>query len=202
MNLKILPIAVLLLFTTSCFSQDETGPDVTDVTKLTFLNPGITYEKRVAKFQTLYAQAFMNTSAYYTYSSYFGSDAAIYFDPALSLQYRFYYNAKQRTAKNRRTEMNSLNYVAPIYEVVFSKRRIDESYYDEESRRAINNLGVVWGFQRNYKKRFSLDLYLGLCYLFAKSSTLDINSQRVSSTEGQISSIAQINLGFWLNRKK
>jgi hypothetical protein len=202
MHLKHLLSFLLLLASATCFSQDETGPEVTDVTKVTFLNPGLSYEKKTGKFQTLYAQAFMNTSAYYTYSSYFGSDAAFYFDPALSIQYRFYYNAVQRTKKGRRTEMNSLNYVTPVYEVIFSKMRTNGYFMDEDKRRAVNIAGAAWGFQRNYRKRFSLDLYLGLGYRFAKATGYDINGQPFTGTDGELASIGQINLGFWLNKRK
>jgi hypothetical protein len=202
MYLKNLLFLPLVFVAANCFAQDDTGPEVTDVVKATFLNPGISYEKKTGKFQTLYGQAFMNTSAYYTYSSYYGSESNIYFDPALALQYRFYYNAVQRTKKGRRTEMNSLNYIAPVYEVVFSKRRVSEFYSDEKDRRAINTIGLAWGFQRNYRKRFSLDLYLGLGYQFSKATSYDNNGQPFTRTEGLLGSVAQINLGFWLNRKK
>ena len=33
-----------------------------DVTKATFFDPGISYEKRIGKFQSLYAKAFLSTN--------------------------------------------------------------------------------------------------------------------------------------------
>jgi hypothetical protein len=102
-------LLLIMLITTTCFSQDTIKTDIRDVTKATFLDPGITYEKRIGKFQSLYARAFLSTAIYIGYSSTFGNTSGIDFYPALALQYRYYYNAVKRKAKGKRTEMNSLN---------------------------------------------------------------------------------------------
>ncbi len=103
----------------------------------------------------------MNTSFGLGYSSSLGNTSFIYFDPALTIQYRYYYNYIKREAKGKRTEMNSLNYVCSILQTVFSKENISSSYYPETNQRAINTFGLAWGFQRNFQNRFSLDLNLG-----------------------------------------
>lgn len=177
---------LLLLFTaTNCFSQDQEKFAITDVIKVTFLNPGVGYEKPIGKFQSLYAQAFINTSFAIGYSSSLGNTSSIYFDPALTLQYRYYYNFAKREAKGKRTDMNSLNYVSLLMQTIFSKESISSSYFPEENRRAINTFGIVWGIQRNYKKRFSLDLNLGLGYFFAKVTTTNYQGQYISKNIGQ-----------------
>ena len=193
-------VLTIMLSSVTCFSQDTA--DVTRVTKLTFLNPGISREMRVVKLQTVYVQAFMNTSAYFSYSSSFGTEAGIYFDPALTGQYRYYYNAKRRAEKGKRTEMNSMNYLAGVWETDFTKAGVLDDNIDEEKRRAVNKLGVVWGLQRNGSKHFSLDLSLGFGYVFAKGTGIDENGNKFSSPVSQVTSIGQINLGFWLNRGK
>lgn len=192
---------LLPLIATNCFSQDKGKPGVTDVTKATFLNPGISYEKRIGKFQSLYGQAFMNTSFGVGFSSSLGNTSYIYFDPALTIQYRYYYNFAKREAKGKRTAMNSLNYVCAILETVFSKAAISSSYYPETNRRAINTFGLAWGFQRNYKKRFSLDLNLGGGYFYTKVTTMDNAGQFISENTGQFTTVGQLNLGFWLNKR-
>ena len=189
----------------SGFSQSQEPDeivDVTNVTKFTLLDPGFSYEARIGKNQTIYGQVFMNTS--FTYSDYFGTDYSIYFDPALAFQYRYYYNGKRRQQKELRTEMNSLNYIAPVYEVIFSRAALTSDYYTEDNRRAINRLGVVWGFQRNYKDRFSLDVNLGLACKFGKSTALDYmgNPVSLSETAADVVGLRQINLGIWLNKRK
>lgn len=62
LDLKNKFFLLLLLISANCFSQNQERPDITDVTKVTFFNPGISHEKRIGKFQSLYGQAFLNTS--------------------------------------------------------------------------------------------------------------------------------------------
>lgn len=202
MSFKKILFFALLFISINCLSQDKNEIDITDITKITFLNPGLSYEKRIGKFQSLYAQAFMNVSAYFFYSSSQGTSAGVHFDPALTLQYRYYYNAVKRQEKGKRTEKNSLNYISPIFSTVFSKARISSSHYAENNRRAINKLGLAWGFQRNYEKRFSLDLNLGLGYLFTKASLPGATGQTITKRVGKFTTQGQLNLGFWLNKVK
>jgi len=201
MNNKAIIFIFILAKTLSGFSQENQITEVRDITKLTILNPGVSYEKAIAKFQSLYIQGFMNTSFYVTYSSSLGSDADIYFDPAVTLQYRYYYNAVRRQAKGKRTEMNSMNYIGAITETNFSQRRISISHYDQDKLRPINVIGCVWGMQRNYRSRFSLDLQLGVGFLFTKATIPDVTGQPVSETVSLFKGIVQLNLGFWLNKR-
>lgn len=199
MRSKLICLSISLAAFFSCFSQEV---DVTNVAKVTILNPGLSYETRVGKFQTVYGQAFMNLSASYSYSSNLGSSSEFYFDPAATLQYRFYYNGGKRMEMEKRTEMNSMNYVAAITEVIFSKMRLTDDYFDESDRRAISRFGIAWGFQRNYKGRFSLDLNLGLGYMVAKGTTYNYNGQVTTKTVTTPTMMGQFNIGFWLNREK
>ena len=196
------PLFLLIFISTNCFCQGKTQPDITDVTKVTFFNPGFSYEKRMGKFQSLYAQAFMSTSFAVGFSDALGFSSSIHFDPAFTLQYRYYYNSAQRQAKGKRTEMNSLNYVSAVLQTVFSNVNISSSYLPEEKNRAVNILGVAWGFQRNYKKRFSLDLNLGIGYLFTTATTTDNGGQNNTRNVGQVTTTSRLNLGFWLNKRK
>jgi hypothetical protein len=191
------------LFTTviTGFSQ-ENEADVTNVTKVTIINPGLSYEARIAKFQTLYMQGFMSTSGYFSYSDALGTESAFYFDPAADIQYRYYYNGGKRFEMEKRTEMNSMNYVTIMSEIIFSKMRFTTSYVDESKRRAISRFGIGWGFQRNYAQHFSLDLNLGLGYLFSKGTTYDWNGQLTTKTISMPTAMGQLNIGFWLGQKK
>ncbi|MEP7254024.1 MAG: hypothetical protein ABI683_16635, partial [Ginsengibacter sp.] len=114
MKKKLSKIILFLGITvsTNCFCQDKESTDITDVTKATFYSPGISYEKRIGKFQSLYAQVCMATSFGIGYSEALGNTSYMRFDPAAILQYRYYYNAAAREAKGKRIEMNSLNYVS------------------------------------------------------------------------------------------
>jgi hypothetical protein len=199
MNPKLICLFILATASMVGSSQDF---DVTNVAKVTVLNPGLSYETRVGKFQTVYGQAFMNISASYSYSSSMGSSSEFYFDPAATLQYRYYYNGMKRMEREKRTAMNSMNYVAVISEVIFSKVRLSDDYFDESSRRGITRLGIAWGLQRNYTQRFSLDLNLGLGYMFAKGTTYNFNGELKTRTITMPAMIGQFNIGFWFNREK
>ena len=134
-------------------------------------------------------------------SSTWGFTSFIYFDPALTLQYRYYYNTVKREAKGKRTEMNSLNYLSAIEQTTFSKNSISSSYYAEIDRRAINAIAIAWGFQRNYHNRFSLDLNIGGGYLYTRVTTKNNSGQFITNHTGKFTSMGQINLGFWLNKR-
>lgn len=202
MRIKGITFLFLVGLSTSSFAQEKMQTDIVNITKATFLNLGISYEKRVAKFQSLLGQAFINTSFSIGYSSSLGNTSSITFDPALSFQYRYYYNYERRQKKGKRTEMNSLNYLSPTIETIFSKERISTSHYIENNRRPISTIGVVWGIQRNYKKRFSLDFNLGFGYLFTMATLPDNTGQTVKENVGKFSTLGQLNLGFCLNKRK
>ena len=145
------------------------------------------------------ARAFLSTSFYIGYSSSLGNTSSIDFYPALGLQYRFYYNAAKRQAQGKRTEMNSLNYLSAIAETSFYKVTVSSD--GEEDLRSSNAFGIAWGISRNYLKRFSLDLNIGLGYVFTKRTTADDLGQYISYNEGAITNVGQIGLGFWLNKR-
>src|SRR6187431_2530346 len=198
MHFDKIPFLLLLVAATNCFSQNETETDIRDVTKLNSFDPGISYEKRIGRMQSLTAQAFLSTSIYIGYSDALGNTSSIDVYPALSLQYRYYYNAAKRDAKGKRTEMNSLNYVTAIAEVDFYREYVSPT---EKDIRALNVFGIAWGFQRNYPKRFSLDLSFGLGYVFTKQTTINYAGEYITENTGNLTNIGQIGLGFWLNKR-
>ena len=146
MNFRLL---LLISFTGCCglssLSQ-EPDVDVTNVTKITILNPGLSHERRIGKFQTVYGQFFMNLSTVGDYSNSYDPNIRFYFDPAVTLQYRYYYNAYKRPELEKRTAMNSMNYIALITEFIASKMPLSADYFEESSLRAINRFGAGWGF--------------------------------------------------------
>ena len=116
-------------------------------------------------------------------SSFSFSHASV--GPAAHLQYRYYYNYAKRTAKKLRTELNSLNYIAPSFSVS-NLRPVKGG-----NRNWITQTGVLWGIQRNYASRFSLDLSLGLAYLSGASGV---------SNNNKINPAGNFSLGFWLKK--
>ncbi len=192
---------LFLVIAAHSFCQDNEKGDIRDITKVTIINPGLSYEKRMGRFQSLYGHVSLLTSFYFSYSTTFGTNAGIYFDPAINLQYRYYYNYLKREARDKRTAMNSLNYFCLYLQTALSKAAVSSSYFTEDNRRAMNTIAVCWGLQRNFPKRFSIDLSIGPGYLFANGHRLDVNGELISNTSGQFTLAGELSLGIWLNKR-
>lgn len=195
---KKLSICSLLLLSLTSYSQETKETDVTDVFKANFFDPGISFEKRIGNSQTVYAQAFLSTSVFIGYSSSLGNISSVDIYPAFTLQYRYYYNGNKRAAKGKRTEMNSMNYISVVTEADFYK----DNRYELNKSRTSKTLGAAWGFQRNYPKRFSLDINFGLGYSFGKQTVYNYPGSYSDISYGELTTLGQISLGFWLNKRK
>jgi hypothetical protein len=190
---------LFLLVSVNCFSQNDVNNDIRDVTKLTFFGPGISYEKRIGKLQSLTAQALLSPEIYIGYSSALGNTSGIDAYPALGLQYKYYYNIPKRNSKEKRTQMNSANYLSAMTEIYFYKDRI--SVNGKKDLRSSKVMGIVWGLQRNYRSRFSLDLSLGLGYIFTKQTAINDAGEYITENSGDFTNVGQISLGFWVNKR-
>lgn len=187
-----------LLLATRCLAQSD---DVTNVAKLTLLNPGFGYEVRTAKYQTLHAQLFMNTALFGQADAANTPNFQLYFDPAATLQYRYYYNNRKRLQNEKRTDKNSMNYVALVGEVIFSRMPLLSDHDEEMRRRAVNRFGALWGLQRNFQKHFSLDLNVGLGYLVSTGTYGGLLFTPEKRTVSQLAVLGQLNVGFWFGGK-
>ena len=191
-------LSSFIFLSVSCYGQDTKTADVTDVTKANFFDPGISFEKGIGNLQTLYGQAFLSTSIYIGYSSALGNISSVDIYPALTLQYRYYYNASRRTMKGKRTAMNSLNYISIVTEAYF----YTDKSWDQDVSRTMKIFGTAWGFQRNYPKRFSLDFNIGIGYAFSKKTVMSLPGEYISISFAELTTLGQISLGFWLNKKQ
>ena len=176
-----------------------------DNTKISIFYPGISIEKGIGLKGSIYVQAF------YTYSKRLptkgGGSSRAQTDPSASFQYRYYYNNDENDFFD-----DIHPYFAGLYKVTFSKKEL--SYYRaEEKRRAINVFGLVYGGQVFGNERFCFDGNLGIGYLFSKVSfnkslqdsiTISAINNPVYVTKRfkEIIPIAQISIGFWLNKRK
>lgn len=186
-------------FLTAAAQEAET----VNVTRVTFLSPGISQEIATGKSQTFFVAAYAYPSFAYNYSSSQGSSSSFSLDPGAEVHYRFYYNGTQRADNGKRVEMNSMNYLGPIAQVIFTKQPFTEHGLEESNRRPLTMIGAQWGLQRNYNSRFCLDLNLGFGYQFGKNTEFDLSKREyTSSVTGRPALIADIKLGFWLNRRQ
>lgn len=202
---KRMLVPALLLTALNCSAQNDneegSSTGVTDITKFIF-TAGFSGEKRIGKYQTLYAKVFTALAFSFEYSDGLGSDSRFYIDPAIVLQYRYYYNGRKREQKGKRTAMNSMNYIGPVYKNNFSKRAMSSNYLEEDNRRSINTLAIVWGLQRNFRSRISIDLNVGPGYIFTKDTDVYSNGQRYTLQHRAFTLFTQFDIGLWLNRKK
>ena len=158
---------------------------VTSIFKLNFFLPGVSYEQKLATYETIYFNGYMDVLINSTGVN--GTNQAhVFFTPTLDVEIRNYYNLNKRERLGRRTAMNSGNYLAPVYYGRYSQ------VSDFEDREWINQVGAVWGMQRNARQGFSLDLSFGLSYTFDSKSYDYYNPVGV---------IAQLTLGFWLGKR-
>lgn len=183
-------LVILVNGKTSSIAQSSTDPQLQNLIKVSFLSPGLSYEQKIGRLQSLYGRVYLDPSGYVSSSSTFGTSSRLYLDPAFTIQYRYYYNARRRENKGVRTDMNNLNYVAPVYKVTFRA---------ENTPRTIHRVGAVWGLQRNYKSRFSLDLNVGFGYAFARETFK--SGQGTYEAVHEFVTVGQLNLGFWLNKR-
>src|SRR5690349_17325498 len=68
MNFKPNWMLCCLLITSLTALSQENETDASNVTRVTVFNPGLSYEARIARSQTVYVQGFMNMSGYFSYS--------------------------------------------------------------------------------------------------------------------------------------
>ncbi|MBY0479503.1 MAG: DUF3575 domain-containing protein [Chitinophagaceae bacterium] len=182
--MKYTSILLLVFLTLQVNAQNEKLTK--NVLSVTFLDPGIAFETSLsnhftAKFRTGITGTFQRN---YVVPN---QQYAVFVRSFISASGRYYYNFKKRTEKGKNTDRNSANYIAVLGIYGFSSFTENDPIYLIESTRQIN-AGVVWGMQRNYKNRFSLDLNLGVGYL----------GTPVTNNFGLM---GEFTLGIWLGKK-
>lgn len=191
-----------LLVQAATFAQDTASTELTKLTTVTLLSPGVSHEVPVGSDQSLYIHPHLAISAQWGSSYAFGSYSEVIANPAVSLQYRYYYNRGRRAQKGKRIERNSGNYLAGVYAVSFSKEAIWEDHKDEDNRRPIHLVGAVWGMQRNGAKRFSFGLQGGVGYFYARGTEWNDSAvQWKTVRRGDATVIVDLNIGFWLGKR-
>jgi hypothetical protein len=185
--MKIISVlsAFLLLHASIIFAQKEKNEQRTeDVTKITFLEPGVAHEFAVGKTATFFLRGGLTTSVALDYDD---NITGILIRPFVSTSLRAYYNFKKRELLGKNTAKNSANYFA-LLAIVATSPLNKGTDYDPVYNKALLNTGVVWGLQRNYPVGLSLDLNIGLGYV------------KAGSTMG-VSPVGELNVGLWLGKR-
>ncbi len=179
---------LLMIITEVGFAQNlDSEKSVSSLFKLNFFLPGISYEQKLAQYQTLHFSGYLD-AVINTQSTNGGSHTDIYLLPTVAFEIRSYYNLNKRDRKGLRTDMNSGNYLAPVYIGRYSHRE------DFDSELWIHLIGAVWGIQRTALSGFSFELNLGAGYSFADQETEDYNNT--------FEPIIQIALGYRIGKRE
>ncbi|MDI9337317.1 MAG: hypothetical protein QM539_02700 [Alphaproteobacteria bacterium] len=213
----ILIILSIIVVSAPGISQKATEDDIVNISKISFPDFGYSYELRVGKFKSLVGAISLNPRPQYSGFPILGDNYSINLSPTLNLSYRKYYNFNQRSKKHKRTSMNSLNYYSPILQSSYTQdnfkildihisgkdNNIDPMPSTVQSSQSFNNtIAFVWGIQRNYNNRFSLDVSTGLALINSYTKTTYTNGNTFSSNLSTVTPVIQVSLGVWLNKVK
>lgn len=155
-------------------------------------NPIPKVEKQLISLDLLFPgvgmeQRFLNTSTVKIYSRFkpsigFSDNMAITWSQQFGVQFRYYYNLKDRMKLGRNVSKNSLNYlgIRPAYNFNYK----DPDY-------STITLSPMWGMQRSYNKWY-LNAELGAEYYI----------KRANSTSQAIYPLVNLTLGYIIFNKK
>jgi hypothetical protein len=178
-----------------------------DLLSLSFLLPGLTYERALNNHISLSATAGLTFAA--------GDDGVSEsnFDliPFGNLSGRYYYNLEERQKKGKSILYNSGNYLA--LSVVYQTGVLSPDWPDKlDQKQSYLSAGPVWGFQRTFKDNFHINIDLGFGYYKAKSPVTDFyynpnNNEIVSNgyylkDSSGMTLIGNIRFGIILNKNK
>ncbi|WP_422361516.1 hypothetical protein [Reichenbachiella sp.] len=144
------------------FAQGTIAPDLKQTqVRITILPLGLSLEQKLGEKQTLALAGGLQLGAYAYTSSNNGSGTEFYAAPFFAGEIRNYYNRK---FVKKELEQNSGNYVALAFGYSGNRLGDAENVIFENSYENSFFVGPVWGFQRNYKTGFHLNLSIGLGY--------------------------------------
>jgi hypothetical protein len=192
----LLLFCCLVAFTSMAQTSSD---DVIDLYKVNVTWPGLSVEKRVNQLRTVQLEiavrpAFRNFPLWTTTDSIF----RLGMDPSVAIQYRAYSDPARRISRGRSTAQNSMNFFA----FHFQSRYVDRNLgffdlFDLRFRGLRNNLGVVWGIQRNYPEKTSLNAFIGGGF----TGFLPINSPSGNSLTARPALFGGLRVGFWFKKK-
>lgn len=183
-------ILTILFFLILLQSQSQSQKFTQKLLTATILSPGISYEQPISHKFTVKLSAVVAPNFMYSSSMLNGRSNLAFIPTALiSTEGRYYYNFLKRSEKGKNISRNSANYIG----VPGSYGLSFQTFYFEDGSRIrtttqVYDFGIVWGLQRNYQNRFSLDFNIGPSIL----------TPLISAEFGIISSFT---LGIWLGKK-
>lgn len=161
--IRFLLLAFLcIIISNSCLAQIKEQSTTEALTKIEVMTPGISHELPVGDIHTIRAKLSVLSvvRSAVVFSDRFQTGVRSHWFPVVDLQYRRYSNLTKRKDKGKRSAQNSGNYLAlktiAYLPEQFNNFELDDSIW----------LGPIWGMQRQFSDRWSLDFAAGLGYEF------------------------------------
>ena len=185
------PIITILSFLILFQAKAQEKKYTQNVLTATILSPGLSYELAAGNKLTIKLNAFVFPGFSYSQNILLNGRSNFSFTPTplLVADGRYYYNFQQRLEKEKNISRNSANYfgLSAKYGVSI------ETFYPDNGEAVrtttqIYDVGIVWGLQRNYNNRFSLDLNIGPSIL-------------QPLIDKQFGFISNLSLGIWLGKR-
>lgn len=176
---------MITTFQTSFAQNDPIQGRVTNVFKFNLLMPGFSYEQKLGLMTTLHFETYMD--ALVLGPGYENSGYTFHPTPSFKTEFRTYYNILERFKKGKYSAHNSGNYFSLFYQGRYSQTG------DYSGSQLVNQVGVLWGFQRNFPSGLSFDFNFGVV------NTFNPKNYNYYST---IQPATNLRLGYWIGRKK
>jgi len=173
--------------TTKSYPINWIENDIRDEVIVSILMPGISYQRRIGRNQSLYARVYIGFSIWLfeestAIMSFFVPK--VYTAPSLLFGYRVYY---ERKVKNR-ARHQELKYISPVFRVAYTQKPIREY---ESTPRPVCTIGLIVGRQINYTSRLNIHNLFGAGYMFGNSSEFN-----QSEFQERLAFFYQIQIGF------
>lgn len=151
--------------------------------KLNIFNPGVEYEMALGTNTTFDIKAGIQVALDPLVSNVYEE---VGFFPALTGQYRYYYNFEKRQRNRRQIYGNSANYVAPAVAVFFPDSR---TINNELVKGPFGYAGLVTGLQRSYDSGVNFSIDVGAAYYTGQFN-------------GQMLPVANLSIGWIISEKR
>lgn len=189
-----------LLLLLLCFeAASQENHYTSKLATVTIVSPGISYEHPLANKLTIKGKAAFTVDWSFSTSSSLGQSYSLAPTGLVAGQLRYYYNFALREQKEKKIARNSANYISFVAKYKYSgiTYRYGDSFmesfggprnYSIKRASHMPNLGIVWGIQRNYKNRFSIDCSVG-------------PSLYTPFANNEFTLIGDVSIGLWLGKK-
>ncbi|MFZ9661409.1 MAG: hypothetical protein ACO29O_05970 [Chitinophagaceae bacterium] len=187
---------VFALISFKVHAQFTVETKIEDVYKLNLINPGISLEKKIFKYNTVQANIFWNTTINLIKNSdLLTKQYNMFLDPTINIQYRHYYNYYKRADRGAIIENNGANFIGGMFERTVTRLPIQDKDLVETAR-PVFKLGAIYGLQRTLFNVVVLEGYLGTGYLWETKSLQTSDGNTTKYQSGSFGIFAQLNIGI------